>query len=416
MARIGYLVSQYPAPSHTFIRREVEALRRRGLDIQTFSVRSPHPTARLGDADREEKARTWYILPAPKGPLLSAHLWAFARRPRRYLATLREAIGHRTPGVRAWVWALFYFVESIYLARELCHRGIEHLHNHFGNGGATVGMLACRYLGLGWSLTLHGTSEFDFPAGLTLGKKLRVARFASSVSLFGMAQAMRTADPQDWDKLIIVRCGVDHRTLPRVRPRAPGPSRIVCVGRLSPEKGYLGLIEAFSKVLARGKNAELHIVGDGPDRGRIEALIAARGLQDRCVLLGQLPEAEALAEVALADLVVSASFMEGLPVVLMESLALGIPVVAPRVAGIPELVEDRSTGLLYAPADWSALESCICRLLDDPDLRRKLGQAGRERVLAEFDADRATEPLYRRLLAECNVPIEQEPDRIAQAG
>ena len=174
--------------------------------------------------------------------------------------------------------------------------------------------------------------------------------------------------------------------------------RVVCVGRLSPEKGHLGLIDAFARVIERGANAQLRLVGDGPEQARIEEHIRTRKLEAHCVLLGQLPEEGALAEVAASDLLVSASFMEGLPVVLMEALGLGVAVVAPRVAGIPELVEDGVSGLLFTPADWGALARCLERLLNDGGLRSRLGIAGQERVRAEFDADGACEPIYRKLV------------------
>jgi colanic acid/amylovoran biosynthesis glycosyltransferase len=172
----------------------------------------------------------------------------------------------------------------------------------------------------------------------------------------------------------------------------------VCVGRLSPEKGHLGLVDAFAQVLARGASAELRLVGDGPERAHIEARIAEHGLGGRCVLVGQLPEEGALEEVAASDVLVSASFMEGLPVVLMEAMALGVPVVAPRVAGVPELVEDGVSGILFAPADWSALAAALVRMLRDAALREKMGKAGREKVAAEFEVEKACEPLYRRFL------------------
>ena len=120
------------------------------------------------------------------------------------------------PGLRAFLWSLFYFIEAIALARAAQEREVTHLHNHFANAGANVGMLAANFLGIGWSVTLHGISEFDYPAGLMLAKKLAAARFAACVSLFGMAQAMRTIDPADWKKLLIVRCGIDTRALPPV--------------------------------------------------------------------------------------------------------------------------------------------------------------------------------------------------------
>jgi colanic acid/amylovoran biosynthesis glycosyltransferase len=397
---IGFLVSQYPAPSHTFIRREVLALRRRGLQVETFSIRPPKTSERLGPIDRQEEERTFYVLPARPLRLLGAHFWAFRRHPVRYTATFFAALGHRVPGVRSLFWSFFYFIEAMMLARELHRRNIAHLHNHFANAGATVGMLSCRFLKIGWSVTLHGISEFDYPAGLLLTEKLAQARFAACVSSFGMAQAMRTITPRDWSKLLISRCGIDLDALPAPPPRAPSPPRLVCVGRLSAEKGHLGLIEAFASLLAQGQIAQLRLVGDGPDRPAIEAAIARHGIGQHCVLLGQLPEDETLLEVAQADLVVSASFMEGLPVVLMEALAYGVAVVAPRVAGVPELVEDGVTGLLFTPADWSGLATTISRALSDAPLRARLGLAGQQRVRAEFDANRASEAIARRLTQE----------------
>jgi colanic acid/amylovoran biosynthesis glycosyltransferase len=208
---------------------------------------------------------------------------------------------------------------------------------------------------------------------------------------------MRTSDPDDWGKIFLVRCGVETRALPaRPDTRAAGVPRIVCVGRLSPEKGHLGLLEAFGQAIERGVRAELRLVGGGPEQARIEARVALLGLKDHSVLLGQLPEDETLQEIAGADLLVSASFMEGLPVVLMEALALGVPVVAPRTAGIPELVDDGVSGLLFDPADWSELADCLIQLLGDPGLRDQMGRTGRARVMAEFDADRACDPLFRR--------------------
>jgi glycosyltransferase involved in cell wall biosynthesis len=398
--RIGFLVSQYPAPSHTFIRREVMALRRRGLSIDTFSIRPPKANERLAPVDREEQARTFYVLPVRPLTLLAAHFWAFRRRPVRYWATFLAALGHRVPGVRALFWSVFYFFEAMVLAREIHRRNVSHLHNHFANAGATVGMLACRYLDIGWSLTLHGISEFDYPAGLLLTGKLATARFAACVSSFGMAQAMRTIAPADWSKLLISRCGLDLEAIPAPTPRQPGPPRVLCVGRLSAEKGHLGLLEAFAALLAHGQVAQLRLVGDGPDRPRIEAAIARHGIGAHVVLLGQLPEEETLREVGQADLMVSASFMEGLPVVLMEALAQGVAVVAPCIAGVPELVEDEVTGLLFTPADWPGLAARISRGLGDPALRARLARAGQERVRAEYDANRSSEALYQRLLAE----------------
>jgi colanic acid/amylovoran biosynthesis glycosyltransferase len=399
-ARVAYLVSRYPAPSHTFIRREVAALRRRGIVVQTFSIRRPAPEDRQAAADRHEFESTWYVLPTNPLRLLVAHGLALVRTPLRYVATLGEALRHRVPGVKAFASALSYFVKAILLARELRRGGHDHLHNHFANGGGTVGYLATRYLGIPWSLTLHGTSEFDYPFVLLLPEKIRAATFVACVSHFGRAQAMRVVEPEQWPKLSVVRCGIELDSLPeRQKPTDGTLLRVVSVGRLSPEKGYVGLIAAFAKVIERGTRAELRLIGDGQERPRIKQEIERHRLESHCSLLGRLPEPDVLREVARADVFVLPSFMEGLPVVLMEALGLKVPVIAPCVAGIPELVEHGKTGLLFSPANWDELTEHILTLLADGGLRDRLAEAGRARIEAGFDATRAVEPLYLKVSA-----------------
>ena len=398
--RIAYLVSQYPAPSHTFIRRELEALRARGLSVDTFSVRKPAPRERTSQADQRSYEETFYLLPPPPLRLLVAHATAALRHPVRYLQTLGRSLGHRVPGGKALLWSLFYFAEAILLADELRRRGVDHLNNHFANSGANVGFLASYFLDLPWSLTLHGISEFDYPAGLLLAEKIRHAKFVACVSHFGRAQAFRLVEPAQWPKLFINRCGVDLQALP-TQPQAKRlPQeriRILCVGRLSPEKGHAGLLQAFSRAVEEGYDAELRLAGDGPEHEAIAAQVAQLGLQDRCTFLGLLPEAKVLEALTDTDIFVSASFMEGLPVVLMEALALRVPVIAPRVAGIPELVRDGETGLLFSPAHWEELTACLTRLCADPELRVALADEGNRVVAAEFDISVAVKPLAARL-------------------
>jgi glycosyltransferase involved in cell wall biosynthesis len=398
--RVAYLVSRYPAASHTFIRREVAALRRRGIDIETFSIRRPAMDERQTEADRREFENTQYLLPTNLLRLLAAHGVALVCTPLRYAATLREALRHRVPGVKALASALSYFLQAILLADALRRGGHDRLHNHFANGGGTVGYLATRYLGIPWSLTLHGTSEFDYPFVLLLAEKIRAATFVACVSHFGRAQAMRVVEPEQWHKLSVVRCGIELDSLPERQPRGDGASpRVVSVGRLSPEKGYVGLIAAFAEVIERGGPAELRLIGEGPERPRIEREIRRHRLQSRCSLLGRLSEPDVLREVACADVFVLPSFMEGLPVVLMEALGLKVPVIAPAVAGIPELVEHGKTGLLFSPGNWEELTAHILALLEDGDLRDRLAQAGRARIEAGFDATRAVDLLYSKFSA-----------------
>jgi glycosyltransferase involved in cell wall biosynthesis len=342
------------------------------------------------------------LLPAHPARLARAHARALARRPLAYAKTLKRALGHRAPGLRALVWSAFHFVESIDLAAELERRGVEHLHNHFANSGANVGYLAAHYLDLAWSLTLHGSSEFDYPAGLLLPEKLEAARFVACVTHFGRAQAMRMVDPKHWHKLHIVRAGIDppigvHKTGENGVAGTHRCARLVCVARLAPEKGHIGLLRAFADLIASGAEAELELLGDGPEAQRIGAEVRALGLEQRVHMRGQVPEDVALEAMSNATAVVLASFMEGLPVVLMEALALGVPVIAPCVAGIPELVEHGVSGLTFPPGDWTSLARMLRRMLDDPGLGRRLALEGQRRVETEYFVERSIRPLVAAL-------------------
>jgi glycosyltransferase involved in cell wall biosynthesis len=391
---IGYLVSQYPTKSHTFIRREIEALRMHGLPVRVFSIRRPPPESGESASYRAAFEETWYVLPASIASLLSAHGSALLARPISYFRVLILALRHRVPGLRAMIWALFHFAEAILLAQELERRRIRHLHSHFANSGANVGLLASRFLELPWSLTLHGISDIDYPAGPLLGRKSEAARFVICASYFLRAQAMRAVSPEHWHKISVVRCALNLADIPQPsRSRSVRPVRMICVSRLSPEKGIEGLLEAFATVRARQVDAVLTIVGDGPELARVRDCIRVRHLADHVALLGALGEEEALLQIASSDVLVLASFMEGLPIVLMEAMALGVPVIAPRLAGIPELVTDEQDGLLFRPSDWDDLAQKMTRLLIDPILRTGLGHAGRAKIEAEFDTCHAIKPL-----------------------
>lgn len=385
MSAIGYLTSEFPAHSHTFISREIAALRRRGLSIVPFSIRK----ASLGIDEAvpavlaRDSVKLW---PAAAAALLS--------RPLKALSTWQLALRHRAPGLRALLWSQFHFAEAIVLAAMLRKTKVTHLHSHFANSGATVGMLAAHFLQIPWSLTLHGISETDYPAGLLLGDKLTRAKFVACASWFIRAQAMRLAPMDAWSKLRVVRCAVDIAALPRpLRDHTRAPVELVSVGRMSPEKGQLGLIDALARMVDKGLDVRLTLVGDGPLRQSIEAAVVHRGLRDRVEMKGALAENETLMEIARGDVFVLPSLMEGLPVVLMEAMALGKPVVAPHIAGIPELVEQGKTGLLFRPGDWVDLAEKTSQLAENAAATAELGERGRLRVIDEFEVNDAVKPL-----------------------
>lgn len=382
--RLAYLTSQYPATSHTFISREVAALRELALTVETFSIRPPTQTELNDDALRKEAEGTFTVLRQPLTSFLAAQAIVLFTSPAGYFRTLARARAHRPPGLRGWAMAFVYFAEALVLARELKRRGITRLHNHFANAGAIVGYLTAGLLGIRWSFTMHGISETDYPAGLLLGKKIEAADFVACVSYFGRAQAMRLVSPDHWDKLHVVRCGLPLSALPTPSANRGG-KRIICVGRLSPEKGQAGLLEAFALVSGGAPAAELVFVGDGPEAADLRSRSQALKISDKITFVGRLGEQETLEQIAASDILVLPSFMEGLPIVLMEAMALGTAVVASRVAGIPELVEDGKSGLLFTPSNWDELAACVSRLLREDGLRRTLAENAKAAVAAEFD-------------------------------
>jgi len=395
---IAYLTSEYPAPSHTFIRREVAALRARGAEVHTFSVRMPRAGTRFSSADQEERARTFYILRDKRETVLDA-LREIARRPIRSTKTLTRALRHRVPGMRSLAYGVIYFTEALCLARQLEAKGARHLHNHFANPSAIVGLLAAKHLGLGYSFTVHGVSEFDGDAGALLPAKVKEADFVVCISSYTRAQTMRLIPPDEWQKLVLSRCGVDIEAIPMRELKSEGRKRLLSIARLCPEKGVHGGLEAFALMRERGVDAELHLVGDGPHRNSLIARCRALGIHDRVIFHGQLSEAEVFEQLAQADVLFLASLMEGLPVVIMEALAAGVPVVAPTIAGIPELIIEGETGLLYPASDVEALAGQLERLVRDPGLGARLAARGRRKLLELHTIETAIEPLVEELAA-----------------
>jgi glycosyltransferase involved in cell wall biosynthesis len=328
---------------------------------------------------------------------LKTVLGMMARAPVAFFRTGLLALKHRVPGMKALLLACAYFAESMVLAAELRRRGITHVHNHFANPSATVSMLATRYLGITWSLTLHAHSETDYPAGNLLGAKLELCDFAACVSNFGRAQAYRQVGPEHWHKLFIARCGIDLTALPEVPERKPHDAmkRVICVARLAPEKGHSGLLKAFTQI-SENNVSELVLVGDGPERARLEREVQALGLSDLVTFKGALPENETLKEISSSDVLVLASFMEGIPVALMEAMALGKAVIAPNLAGIPDLIEHGYNGELFTPADWDSLTAALNKTLGLPFIRTRYGTSGRKTIEYAYDIRVAIEPLIQR--------------------
>ena len=381
---VAYLTGFYPAVSHTFIEREIAGLRALGVSVLPCSIRRPPAAHVTGVEEREAVAETFYVLEAGKRPLrlLGAHVSALVRDPGAYLGGIALAARTARPGIKGALKQVAYFLEAGVLARYLRRMKAAHLHNHFADSSASVAMLASRLSGVPFSFTLHGPAELFEPQSWHLGTKVARSAFTVCISHFARSQAMLFSDPAHWGKLRIVHCGVDPARYAAPAPEPGRTFRLLFVGRLTPIKGIRVLIKAIEQARAVRADIELTLVGDGEDRAWVEAEAARLG---GITCLGFRSQDEVAEALRGSDALVLPSFAEGVPVVLMEAMAAGRPVIATRVGGVSELVEDGVAGLLTAPGDEQGLAHAILRLAADPELRRRMGEAGCAKVAAEFD-------------------------------
>lgn len=394
---IAYLTGEYPKVSHTFIQREVAALRALGLRIETCTVRRAPAGAIVGPDQQAEAARTFCILDAARNPaaLILAHLRLLASSPRRWLAALALAFRLRPPGPKALLWQMFYFLEAGILARHLQRQRIVHLHNHFGSSSCSVALLTATMTGLPFSFTMHGPSEFFETAHWRLDEKVAQAAFTVAISHFCRSQLMYLSDRRHWNRIRIVHCGIDPARFTPREPQPDAPSRIAFVGRLDPVKGADLLLDALAVLRQSHPRLSATFVGDGPQAEQTRAHARTLGLDDVTTFLGAQPETAVAELLKQSDLLVLPSFAEGLPVVLMEAMASSLPVIASRIAGIPELVREGESGFLIPAGDTTTLIHAIDCLLRDPDLRCRMGQAGRATVLADFTIEAEARRLAR---------------------
>jgi colanic acid/amylovoran biosynthesis glycosyltransferase len=395
--RLAYLVSRYPYVSHVFILREVLALRRAGAEVDTYTVRRPELEDLRTPEDREAYDTTGALVPAGPVELTFAHLVALITRPHRYVATLALSLRLRPPGARGALWQLFYFGEAALMWHKCRRRGTRHIHAHHANVASDVALLAASIGGKGWSwsFTMHGPTEFFAVEHHRLPQKTELARFVVCISHYARSQLMGLVGTEHWDKLRVVRCGVDLSRFPVVDRSDRGTAtRILNVGRTVPEKGQALLIEAVADLAARGMEARLTIVGGGPQLDELRALAKRLGVAQSVEFTGPVGQGEILSHYERADVFAMPSFAEGIPVVLMEAMATGLPVVSTHIAGIPELVSNGQSGFLVQPGRADALRDALERVLDaSPDERAAMGHAGRAKVEGEFAIDRVAERL-----------------------
>lgn len=399
-APIAYITGEYPRATDTFIQREVFALRKLGMKVLTCSIRKTGTEHLVGDEQRAEAKSTFYVLRAAKSPLrlIACHARTLLKTPRKYLSTLTLALGTGSPGIKGRFYQLFYFAEAIILADHLKRNGVVHLHNHIATASCSVAMLASNVSDIPFSFTLHGPDIFFEPERWRLDAKIKRAQFVACISDFCRNKAKEFSDPDCWDKLHIVHCGVEPERYAQQTQTDNNIPQLTFVGRLATVKGIPVLFEALTKI-----NSELSVtlIGDGPERAELESQAQGHGLSHTVTFAGYKSQAEVAKALQKTDLFVLPSFAEGVPVVLMEAMAARVPVIATRIAGIPELVEHDVNGLLVPTNDANALADAISELINDPERRAEMGRAGREKVLAAFNIEREAIWLAQIFQAYC---------------
>jgi colanic acid/amylovoran biosynthesis glycosyltransferase len=385
--RIAYLVSEYPKVSHSFIRREIRALEKRGWQILRLSIRGWNSVL-VDPADIDERDHTLFVLKGGLPALVAAMGRAFILKPRRFLKALFLAMRMMVRSDRPFIWHLIYLAEASWIVPQLEKRGITHFHAHFGTNPAEVAMLVSELSGMTYSLTIHGPEEFDRAPSIHLTEKVRRAELVIAVSSYGRSQLFRLVEQKYWKKIQIVHCGIDQTFAAVSQMEKTETARLVCVGRLCEQKGQLLLIEAAAILAREGRAFELVLVGDGEHRPLIEELIVRHDLERHVRITGWATADRVRGEMLAARGFVLPSFAEGLPVVLMEAMALGCPVLTTYVAGIPELVIDGKTGWLFPAGSVEDLTAAMRACLDSPHhVLRVMGESARARALQRHHID-----------------------------
>ena len=399
--RLAYLCNLYPAVSHSFVRREIEGVEKAGHQVHRFSLRPAHGDLK-DEADLREAERTEVVLGKGVGRLFLSALIRCASRPVTSMRALGAAYRLSGTGLKAKAKHAAYWLEAAWLVRRLEQLNVEHLHAHFGTNPAAVALIARAFGGPPFSFTVHGPDEFDAPLALSLPAKIGAASFVVAISSYGRSQLMRWSKPEHWDKLELIRCGLGSDFLEVSTVLVPETSSaFVCVARLSAQKGLSLLIAASDRLRRAGEGFTLTIIGDGELRGALDAEIRRRGLEDCVMLAGVCTSAEIRDHLVKARAFVLPSFAEGLPVVLMEALALSRPVIATSIAGIPELVDEECGWLIPAGSEEALAVAMAEALGASRGALSSMGAIGRDRVRQMHDAGRNAVRLVEAISKRC---------------
>ena len=379
--KVAYLTSQYPKVSHSFIRREILALEEDEIEVQRISVRGWGDEL-VDPLDIQERSKTQYILKNGVAGLLSATIRVLLSSPVRFFKSLLLAVKLGIRADRSWPYHLIYVLEACQVLIWLKQSYAQHMHVHFGANATEVALLVRTMGGPSYSFTIHGPEEFDKPQFIKLAEKINGSTFVVAISSYCRSQIFRWIPYTQWSKVKEVHCGIEesfHKISPVPITTRP---QLVCVGRICEQKGQLLLIDAANILNKSGIDFELVLGGDGEMRREVESQIKHYGLQDKVRITGWISSDQVRTEILNAKALVLPSFAEGLPVVIMEAMALRRPVISTYIAAIPELVISGENGFLFPAGDVDALANTLAKFLELPNEQlNQMGELGYQRVL-----------------------------------
>lgn len=396
--KVAYIVSLFPKISETFILREILALKARGVDVVIVSLKSRREATVHPEASELSAATTDAPSADRAAAALLLRLW---RQPIVTLSMIARVVFSHALHPSILAKSLPLLAAAAYLGEELRQRGVHRIHAHWATYPALVAWAIQRFEGIPYSITAHAHDIF-LPNPL-LAAKIEESGFTVTISGFNRDHLAGRCGPRAAAKIHVIHCGVPLDQFRMREAPAAGPPRLVSVGRMVEYKGFPTLLKALATLRGRGRDVSLDLIGDGPLEGRIRDVVRDLRLDGSVRLMGARTQEEVRSALAGATSCVLAcergrnGEMDGIPVVLMEAMALGVPVVSTRLSGIPEIVEDGRTGLLAAPADPGSLASAVDRVIQDPDLAARLTAAARLKVEAEFDVAKSAEALHALL-------------------
>ena len=405
--KVAYMMSRFPKLTETFILYEMLAVQQQGIQVEVYPLLREreevvHPEAM-------QFVSVAHFQPFISWPILRANLFFLGKKPFAYLKTLWDVLRANWGSYNFFTGVIGIFPKTVLFAYQMRADQVQHVHAHFASHPAAAAFIIHRLVGIPYSFTAHG-SDLHRDRHM-LREKVAEAAFVAAISEYNKELIISECRGKYREKVKVVHCGVDmevFRARSHETPYEKGenPFMILCVGTLHEVKGQPYLLEACRFLQERGHNFECHFVGDGPDRKSLNELVNQAGLSDKVRFHGRLTRDEIARLLVDADVLTVPSVptrdgrREGIPVVLMEAMGSGVPVIASNLSGIPELVNDQQTGMLVAPRDAKSIADALERYIQDPALRRRFGNAGRAKVVEEFDLNKNAAILARYFLRD----------------